>query len=349
MTHMQSTTPRLMSGIGPTLWSRFAADRTAFGAFIFIVAVAAIGLLAPWLPIADPIAIDLTHKFAAPSGDHLLGADHLGRDVLSRLIWGIRTTLFSAVAAMGATSLFGAFWAAAAASGSEKCDRFMMRIARAWMALPSEVMILAFVGLLGPGLENVVFACVAAKWPWHARMIRSSLARLANAGFIVFPKIAGAGRVDILIHHLLPNILGDFFVYATIDTASVILTVATLSFLGLGVAAPAAEWGMMLAEAKNVMTLHPGLMIAPGLAILLVSAAFSFIGDGLSRALMPKEPGRIVPEKSPNERACRDVDANLSADLDANVSALTDTHPLEAPRGGSDSRQESDRSDRSAR
>lgn len=286
-------------GIGPTLWSRFSADRAALAAFVFILAVVLVGLLAPLLPLADPVKIDLAHKFAAPSPAHLFGADNLGRDVLSRLVWGIRTTLFSAAAAMAATTLLGALWAAAAASAGRRIDRLMMRIARAWMALPAEVMILAVVGMLGPGLENVIFACVAAKWPWHARMIRSALARLANAGFIVFPKIAGAGSASILLMHLIPNILGEFFVYATIDTASVILTVATLSFLGLGVAAPAPEWGMMLAEAKNVMTIHPGLMLAPGLAILFTSAAFSFMGDGLASALRPKEPGRIVPERTP--------------------------------------------------
>ncbi len=283
-------------GLGPTLWSRFVEDRAALAAFVFILVVLALGVLAPILPMPSPNKIALAEKFAAPGLEHLLGTDHLGRDVLSRLVWGIRTTVFSAVAAMCATAAVGALWAGIAASGSAALDRFMMRVARAWMALPSEVMILAVVGMLGPGLENVVFACVAAKWPWHARMIRSALARLSQAGYIVFAKLSGASGTRILLSHLAPNVLGDFFVFATIDTAAVILTVATLSFLGLGVAAPAAEWGMMLAEAKNVMTIHPGLMLAPGLAILAVSAAFGFAGDGLESALRPKEPGRIVPD-----------------------------------------------------
>lgn len=259
-------------------------------AFLLLVILA--GALAPVLPIPDPAASDLAQKFAAPSASHWLGTDVLGRDLLSRIVWSARTSLFAALAATAATAVFGALYGGICAAAGRRADEALMRFCDLWMSFPSEVMILAVVGMLGPGLENVVLGCFIAKWPWYARMVRSIAKRLAAAGFVSFARVAGADAGWILWRHLLPNTAGDFFVLATIDTGSFLLMISSLSFLGLGVSPPAAEWGMMLADAKNVMTLYPWQMLPPGLAILGAVVSLHFLGDALADAFDPQRANR---------------------------------------------------------
>ena len=148
--------------------------------------------------------------------------------------------------------------------------------------------VLAIVGMLGPGLENVVLACVVAKWPWYARMMRTITLRYADRDFVRFARVAGYGTGHIIRRHLLPCAAGEISVLATLDTGAVILMVSALSFLGLGVQPPTPEWGMMLGEAREVMVLYPWQMLPPGLAILLVVAACNYLGDSLRDALDPR-------------------------------------------------------------
>lgn len=251
---------------------------------ILLLLVLAAGLLAPVLPIADPTAIDISSKFLPPGPEHLLGTDSLGRDLFSRLIWGIRATFLTAVLTMLATASAGMLAGGAAAAAGGRTDAFIMRLCDLWMSFPSEVLILALVGVLGPGLENVLVACLLAKWPWYARMMRGLLIHLNAAGFVQFARVSGASNMKVLFGHLVPNAAGECFVLGTIDTGSVVLMISTLSFLGLGAQPPMPEWGSMLADAKNVMTLYPGQMFVPGLAILLVVAALNFLGDALRDA-----------------------------------------------------------------
>lgn len=150
------------------------------------------------------------------------------------------------------------------------------------------VSLLAIVGMLGPGLENVVLACVVAKWPWYARMMRTITLRYADRDFVRFARVAGYGTGHIIRRHLLPCAAGEISVLATLDTGAVILMVSALSFLGLGVQPPTPEWGMMLGEAREVMVLYPWQMLPPGLAILLVVAACNYLGDSLRDALDPR-------------------------------------------------------------
>ncbi|MBR2609514.1 ABC transporter permease subunit, partial [Desulfovibrio sp.] len=159
---------------------------------------------------------------------------------------------------------------------------------RVMLSFPGEVMVLAIVGMLGPGLENVVLACVVAKWPWYARMMRTVTLRYADRDFVRFARVAGYGTGHIIRRHLLPCAAGEISVLATLDTGAVILMVSALSFLGLGVQPPTPEWGMMLGEAREVMVLYPWQMLPPGLAILLVVAACNYLGDSLRDALDPR-------------------------------------------------------------
>lgn len=246
---------------------------------LFLLAVLAAGLAAPLLPLADPTAIDISSKFLPPSLEHPFGTDLLGRDMLSRMIWGIRTTFVTALLTMIVTAGVGMIAGGAAAAARGRVDALIMRFCDVWMSFPSEVLILALVGMMGPGLENVLIACLLAKWPWYARMMRGLILHLNSAGFVQFARVTGASNMKVLFGHLVPNAAGECFVLGTIDTGSVVLMISALSFLGLGAQPPMPEWGSMLADAKNVMTLYPGQMFVPGLAILLVVAALNFLGD----------------------------------------------------------------------
>jgi len=149
-------------------------------------------------------------------------------------------------------------------------------------------MILAIVGVLGPGLLNVVIANILAKWAWYTRMIRSVVIQYIDKDYIRFAKVSGCSTGHIMRKHLLPGVSGEVAVFATLDTGWVVLNISALSFLGLGVQAPTPEWGMMLNEARNVMITHPTHMIAPGLAIVIIVAVFNFLGDSLHSAINPK-------------------------------------------------------------
>lgn len=272
--------------------SRLLAPLSGRIAVAVLLGIVVVGLLAPWLPLADPSAINLSAKYAEPSAQYWFGTDVLGRDIFSRIVWGIRASVFTALAATALTAAFGALYGGLSAISSPRTDAVLMRFCDLWMSFPSEVMILAVVGMLGPGLENIIIGCFVAKWPWYARMIRSIARRLSEAGFVIFSHVLGAHRRWILFKHLLPNIAGEFFVLATLDLASVLLMISALSFLGLGVSPPSSEWGMMLAEARNVMTLYPWQMLPPGLMILLTVVSLHFLGDALAGAFDPKKSFR---------------------------------------------------------
>ena len=251
---------------------------------LFLLAVLAAGLAAPLLPLADPTAIDISSKFLPPSLEHPFGTDLLGRDMLSRMVWGIRTTFVTALLTMIVTAGVGMIAGGTAVAARGRVDALIMRFCDVWMSFPSEVLILALVGMMGPGLENVLIACLLAKWPWYARMMRGLILHLNSAGFVQFARVSGASNMKVLYGHLVPNVAGECFVLGTVDTGSVVLMISALSFLGLGAQPPTPEWGSMLADAKNVMTLYPSQMLVPGFAILLVVAALNFLGDAFRDA-----------------------------------------------------------------
>lgn len=260
-------------------------DSTARLCIAFLLTLFIIGTLVPWLPTADPTAVDTGNKFSLPTIQHWLGTDLLGRDIFARLLWGIRTSVFAAVAAMTITSVVGALYGALAGALRGRGDALLMRGIDVMMSFPSEVLILAVVGMMGPGLDHVILACVIAKWAWYARMMRGIVRIASDSHYVRFARIAGAGPLRILFTHLLPVAAGEFFVLMTLDTGSVILMLSALSFLGLGVQPPTPEWGMMLAETKDILLIHPWQMLPSGLIILLTVAAFNFLGDALRDAL----------------------------------------------------------------
>ena len=267
---------------------RFLHNRAAVVTVAFVLLIALIGILAPLLAPHDPYVTDILNKFAPYSLEYPLGTDHLGRCVLSRLIYGIRPTLGLALLTMLGTIALGALLGVMAGYFRGVVEEVIMRVVDVMLSFPGEVMVLAIVGMLGPGLENVVLACVVAKWPWYARMMRTITLRYADRDFVRFARVAGYGTGHIMRRHLLPCAAGEISVLATLDTGAVILMVSALSFLGLGVQPPTPEWGMMLGEAREVMVLYPWQLLPPGLAILLVVAACNYLGDSLRDALDPR-------------------------------------------------------------
>lgn len=259
--------------------------------FLFIVLLT--GLFAPFIAPHSPIEINIKEKFTGISRTYPLGTDQLGRCILSRLLYGIRTTVFLSFLTMAITILVGTFLGVLAGIFRGKVDGFIMRICDMFLSFPSEVMILAIVGMMGPGLLNVVIASIIAKWAWYTRMIRTIVLKYTDKNYIRFAKVAGCGTGHIVKTHIIPGAAGEICVLATLDSGSVILIISALSFLGLGVQAPTPEWGMMLNEAKNVMILHPFHMLAPGISILLVVAAFNFLGDSLQDAFNAKRENKV--------------------------------------------------------
>ncbi len=264
-------------------------NKTALICLIIITTIVILGILAPYIAPYDPNKVRIVRKYAAMSSQHWLGCDHLGRDILSRLLYGIRSTLFLSLLTMIITIVVGSLIGLISGYQRGKLDECIMRLCDIMLSFPSQVMILAIVGVLGVGIENVIIANIVVKWAWYSRMIRSSVIKYSRKNYILFSRAIGAPHSFIICRHLLPNIMSELVVLATLDTGWVILNISALSFIGLGVQAPTAEWGLMLSEAKNVMTQHPMQMVFPGIAILIVVAAFNMLGDCLRDILDPKD------------------------------------------------------------
>lgn len=256
-------------------------------ALIFILII--VGIFAPLIVPNDPYENNILNKFAPYSWKYPLGTDHLGRCVFSRMIYGIRPTLFLSLVTMIGTIGMGTLMGLLSGYFKGIVDNIIMRIVDVMLSFPSQIMILAVVALLGIDIRNVIIANVLIKWAWYARMIRTNVIKYTDKNFILFSRCIGSGERFILFRHMIPCIASEMVVLATLDIGWAILNISTLSFLGLGVQAPIPEWGAMLNEAKNVMTTNPIQMIAPGVAVVILVAAFNFLGDCLRDIFDPKE------------------------------------------------------------
>jgi len=270
-----------------SFWSKMGKDPLAIASLGVIVMMIVLGAFAPWIAPHDPLLPNLSAKFSPWNFEYPFGTDHLGRCILSRLLYGIRTTLFLAFFTMALTISVGTLLGLIAGF-FKSVEESMMRVCDMMLSFPSELLILAIVGMLGVGIENIIIASVIAKVAWYTRMIHTFVVAHKERNYILFSRVAGVSSWTILRKHLLPSIVDDVVMLATLDTGWVILSISALSFLGLGVQAPTPEWGMMLSEAKNVMSIAPLQMLPSGMAILLVVASFNFLGDSIRDALDPK-------------------------------------------------------------
>lgn len=263
-------------------------DRTALLGLVLVVSMVSAAVLAGVLAPHDPDLVDVARKFAPPSTSHPLGTDNLGRDLLSRLLFGARLSIGSAVVAGLSTALIGLLVGMLAAFYGGLVDMVLSRVVDIVLAFPLFLLALAITGILGPGLPNLVISLVAVAWAGYARIVRSAVLAEREKLYVEAARAAGASRVGLMIRHLLPNIVAPIVVLTTLDLGVMLLAISGLSFLGLGVKSPAAEWGAMLSEGRNYLDQAPHMMLYPGLAIFLLVLGFNLLGDGLRDALDPR-------------------------------------------------------------
>lgn len=239
------------------------------------------GLFAPWLAPNSPVETAVRLKYQPMSWQFPLGTDNLGRCVFSRLLFGVRTTVFYAFGTMLVTVTLGAGLGLLAGMLRGRFEAVLMRVCDVMLAFPAEVVILAVVGLLGPGIENILLAVIGVKWAWYARMVRSTVVQYTHRNYVRYAQAIGAPPSHVLRRHVLPVTAAELATLASVDVASVILLISALSFLGLGVQPPTPEWGSMLNEAKTVMLVQPMQMLPAGIAIVVVVMACNGVGDFL--------------------------------------------------------------------
>ncbi len=260
----------------------------AFGIGIIVVFVV-IATLAPVLATHDPYLMDSAVILAAPSADHWMGTDEFGRDVMSRIIWGSRISLYVGLIAVGLGTTSGAIIGMVSAYFGGKLDYAVQRLMDMLMAFPMLVLALAMVAALGASIQNVILALAVVIMPNSARVIRSSVLSIKEKPFIEAAKNLGYSHGRILFVHILPNCLAPYIILATAGLGGAILSEASLSFLGLGTVPPEPSWGAMLSgKTQRYMTEAPWLAIFPGLAITFVVFGFNFLGDALRDILDPR-------------------------------------------------------------
>lgn len=242
-----------------------------------------------WLAPHDPDLIDVGQRLQPANMSHWLGTDHLGRDLLSRLIVGTRLSLGSVLLTLSLVLALGLLVGGVAGFVGGKLDLLLMRLCDMFMTFPTLVLAFFFVTLLGTGLTNVIVAIALSHWAWYARMVRGLVIAQRGREYLLAARLAGASRWSRLRQHVLPNIAGPLLVLATMDIGHMMLHVSGLSFLGLGVTPPAAEWGVMINDAKEFIWTHPQLLLWPGLMIFFSVMAFNLLGDALRDRLDPAQ------------------------------------------------------------
>ena len=262
---------------------------------LLIVFFTCFALLAPWLAPHDPSALNLTDRLHSPSSASLFGTDELGRDILSRIIYGARISLSVGFAVVGLSLLLGVTAGAVAGFYGGVADTVLnVYIANAFLALPGILLAIAFVAFMGPGLLNVVLALSISGWVNYARLVRAQVMAVKQREFVEAARSLGASDARVLLHHILPNTLPPLLVQASIGMAGAVLSEATLSFLGLGVPPPAPSWGAMLNDARSHLFDSPHLVFFPAMAVMLLVLAFNFIGDALRDRFDPRQRQRSI-------------------------------------------------------
>ena len=264
-------------------------DKQALIGLVLILFVTAIAVFAPSLAPNDPNKIDVLKKFLPASAQYPLGTDQLGRCILSRLVMGARYSLGIAVPTLLIISMIGIALGTAAAYIGGRVERVFLVICDIFMAFPPMVLVLSLVGALGQGIGNILIAVIVSMWVWFAKVVRTYAEIEKSKDYVVASRIAGCSGTQIIVRHIIPNILPQCIVYLSTGIASLILMVSGFSFLGLGFEAGTPEWGAMLSEAKANFYSHPTLIVYPGLCILLAAAGFNLFGEALRDIISPEE------------------------------------------------------------
>ena len=256
---------------------------------ILVVLFVACAIFAPWLAPQDPAFIDLPNRLAPPSAHHLCGTDELGRDILSRLIWGARISMFVGSSVVIGSLFLGLIIGSLAGYYGGGLDRFVnIVLMNAFLSFPGILIAIAFVAFRGPGIFNLILALSLGGWVGYARLVRAQVLAVREKEFVEAAHALGASDLRIILTHILPNIIQPVIVQAAIGMAGAVLAEATMSFLGLGVPPPTASWGSMLNDARSHLFDSPHLVIFPAVTVMLAVLAFNFIGDALRDFLDPR-------------------------------------------------------------
>jgi peptide/nickel transport system permease protein len=266
----------------------------------YALAVLGAALILAWVLIAagaafiaptPPDTVEITQRLLAPSSQHWFGTDSLGRDVLSRVIWGARISLLAGVAVVLAGGIIGTLVGGLSTYIGGKTEEAMMRLTDVVMCFPPMILALAIAASLGIGVGNTILAMLIVWWPKFARLSRSVVIVQRNQEYVEAAKVLGYGHARIFFRHVLPNSVGALIVLLTLDVGTAIITFAGLSFLGLGVVPPTAEWGAMISEGRELVE-QWWVATFPGLAILSIVVGFNFLGDGIRDWLDPRSLNR---------------------------------------------------------
>ena len=272
-------------------WWRFRCNRPALVGLVLVIMLVVLGAFPQVFAPFSPYAQTLSDRGAAPSAPHPFGVDQVGRDILSRVIYGARIALLVGLSATGISLLVGVAVGATAGYFGRTVDTVLMRIVDALMAFPVLVLLIAAAAAIGPGLRNLIIIIGLTTWAQYARVVRGEVLSLRERDFVTAARAVGATSARIIVRHLLPNMLGPIIVLASLSVAGVILLESALSFLGLGAEPPTPSWGSMLSDGRTYILSYPGIAFFPGLAITIVVLAFNLLGDGLRDAVDPRANG----------------------------------------------------------
>jgi peptide/nickel transport system permease protein len=269
-------------------WQRLRRNRLAVFGGVIVLCVLLMAALAPALSLYDPADIRVDRMLQPPSLDHPLGTDELGRDVLSRMVWGSRVSLLVGLVAVGISILIGIVYGAVAGYYGGRLDDLLMRFVDMMLAVPTFFLILAVIALLEPSLINIMIVIGLTSWMGVARLVRGQFLHLKETEYVLAEKALGATDFRIIFRHILPNALSPVYVSAVLGIGGAILLESGLSFLGLGVQPPDASWGSILTSGKDNIEIAWWLSFFPGLAILITVLGYNLLGEGLQDALNPR-------------------------------------------------------------
>ncbi len=270
-------------------WRRFKANRMAIVGGGFIILLCLMAIFADTIAPYDPLEIYSGKRGVGPSREHPMGFDHVGRDLLSRVIYGSRVALVVGLVASSIAVVIGVAVGAAAGYFSGWPDSLLSRLTDTLMAFPLIALLIVLAAVLGPSLLTTIVVIGVTVWAQYARVVRAEVLSLKEQEFIVAARAIGASDRRIIGRHILPNVLAPVIVLATLGVGSIIILEAALSFLGLGIQAPTPSWGATLSDGRAYILLYPHIAIAPGIMIVLTVLAFNLLGDGLRDALDPRQ------------------------------------------------------------
>ncbi len=289
MTAFDQTAVQAPARSGNRAWRKLKTNSNALVGLAIIMVFSLLAIAAPLLPVADPLATSWTAIRQAPSATHWMGTDDLGRDILSRMIWGAQASLMAGIFSVSIAIAIGVPFGLISGYFGGWVDQVISRITEAFLALPFLIMAIALAAFLGPSLTNAMIAIGLSAMPVFVRLTRGQALAVKTEDYVEGARSIGLGHFDIMTRYILPNIMAPVIVQATLTVATAIIAEASLSFLGLGQQPPAPSWGSMLNVAKNFLDQAPWMALWPGAAIFLVVIGFNLLGDGLRDALDPRE------------------------------------------------------------